>query len=188
MYTWPSYCTCVWKRSWDDVAQRGFDGTSKWLPYMAICSWHKSQSPTTKHFVYRCPPHHCLMSIYLNGVDDKESINSLNNRKDMLSTWSTPVRMLSGMNFGCSARPAKSVMVSQQQHVTESVSDEPYGNVVSSSLSVVLAVSELIWALLTHVWIYWPSSYCGTMPSCFDKKNRLLRAITVPAIKRWHED
>ena len=52
----------------------------------------------------------------------------------MLSTWSTPVRMLSGMNFGCSARPAKSVMVRQQQHVAESVSDEPYGNVVSSSL------------------------------------------------------
>ena len=50
------------------------------------------------------------------------------------------------MNFGCSARPAQSVMVSQQQHVTESVSDEPYGNVVSSSLSVILAVSELIWA------------------------------------------
>ena len=48
----------------------------------------------------------------------------------MLSTWSTPVRMLSG----CSARPAKSVMVPQQQHVAESVSDEPYDNVVSSSL------------------------------------------------------
>ena len=54
-------CTCVWKRSWDDVAQRGFDGTSKWLPSMGICSCHKS--PTTKHCVSRCPPHHCLVAI-----------------------------------------------------------------------------------------------------------------------------
>ena len=72
----------------------------------------------------------------------------------MLSAWITPVRMLSVMHFGCSARPAKSVMVSQQQHVTESVSDEPYGNVVSSSLSVALAVSELIWAFTDTFFFY----------------------------------
>ena len=79
--------------------------------------------------------------------------------------------MLSVMHFGCSARPAKSVMVSQQQHVTESVSDEPY-------------VSELISAFtdtcvdLFAFFLLWDDAFV------FDKKNRILRAIAVPAIKR----
>ena len=88
------------------------------------------------------------------------------------------------MHFGCSARPAKSVMVSQQQHVTEYVSDEPYGNVLSSSLSIALAVSELIWTFtdtcvdLFGFFLLWDDGFV------FDKKSRILRAITVPAIKR----
>ena len=129
--------------------------------------------------------HHIIVSwLYLNVLDDKESLNSLNNWKDMLSAWSTPVSMLSVMHFVCSARPAKSVMVSQQQHVAESVSDESYGNVVSSSLSVALAVSELIWAFTdTCVGLFAFSLLCDDA-FVFDKKNRLLRAITVPAIKR----
>ena len=92
--------------------------------------------------------------------------------------------MLSVMHFGCSARPTKSVMVSQQQQVTEYVSDEPYDNVVSSSLSVILAVSELIWAFtdtcldLCAFFLLWDDAFV------FDKKNRILRFITVPAIKR----
>ena len=87
--------------------------------------------------------------------------------------------MLSVMHLGCSARPATYVMVSQQQHVTE-----PYDNVVSSSLSVILAVSELIWAFtdtcvdLFAFFLLWDDAFV------FDKKSCLLCAFTVPAIKR----
>ena len=154
-------------------------------PWASVAAISRSHLPP--NIVYPVVHHIIVSLLYLNVLDDKESINSLNNRKDMLSAWSTPVRMLSVryvMNFGCSARSTKFVMVSQQQHVAESVSDEPYGNVVPSSLSVILDVSERIWAFtdtcveLFAFFLLWDDAFV------FDKKNRLLRAITVPAIKR----
>ena len=85
--------------------------------------------------------------------------------------------------FGCPARLAKSEMVSQQQQVAQSVSDEPYGNVVLSSLSVILSVSELIGASTdTHVdffafFLLWDDAFL------FDKKSPLFRPITGAANK-----
>ena len=71
-----------------------------------------------------------------------------------------------------------------QQHVAESIYDETYDNVVLSSLSVILSVSELIWASTeTYLdffvfFLMWDDAFV------FDEKSRIFRAITVPATER----
>ena len=80
------------------------------------------------------------------------------------------------------------VFSSHMKASSQSVSDEPYGNVVSSSLSVLLSVSEPTWAPtdtcadLFAFFVLWNDDFV------FDKKGHLFRAITVHAIERWHEE
>ena len=189
MHTWISYCTCVWKRSWHDAAQRGFDGTSKWLPSMGICSCHKSQSPTTKHFVSRSP-HHCL--VVISECFGRQRVNQLAKQ---------PERHVISMEY---------VSLYDVCQVCHELWMPCSACKIVDGFTTATRGRIYIWWAIWQCCIEFIIGYTGCIGAnmgfychmrgfiaffllwddafVFDKKNRLLRSITVHAIKRWHED